>query len=216
MIHEYAGLIRDVILNPDDDVPRLVIADWLEDNDDPERAAFIRLQCALAREEPGYCLDTSASWKIHDDSVNPKIRDAVDALRNVLLRFPIGNLLATGCVWRRGFVEEVTATPTVFCPHAETLFCEHPVRLVRLKGTHWQVDTAGTRWRVSIWTLGQHGDRLWRTFINNEKYDDLAWVEFDSESALLDRVNEACLTYGRRLRDEAWAREDQECLRSST
>jgi uncharacterized protein (TIGR02996 family) len=34
---------------PQDDAPRLVLADWLEDNGDPDRAAFVRLQCQLAR-----------------------------------------------------------------------------------------------------------------------------------------------------------------------
>jgi uncharacterized protein (TIGR02996 family) len=32
-----------------DDLPRLVLADWLDENDDPERAELIRLQLALAR-----------------------------------------------------------------------------------------------------------------------------------------------------------------------
>jgi uncharacterized protein (TIGR02996 family) len=31
-----------------DDGPRLVYADWLEDNGQPQRAEFIRLQCRLA------------------------------------------------------------------------------------------------------------------------------------------------------------------------
>jgi uncharacterized protein (TIGR02996 family) len=41
--------IRD---DPPDDTPRLVYADWLEENGDPERAEFIRLQCELARMDP--------------------------------------------------------------------------------------------------------------------------------------------------------------------
>jgi uncharacterized protein (TIGR02996 family) len=32
---------------PDNDTPRLVFADWLEENGDPERADFIRIQCEL-------------------------------------------------------------------------------------------------------------------------------------------------------------------------
>jgi uncharacterized protein (TIGR02996 family) len=36
---------------PDDDAPRLVYADWLEENGPPERAEFIRIQCELARRE---------------------------------------------------------------------------------------------------------------------------------------------------------------------
>ena len=33
---------------PDDDTPRLILADWLEENGDPDRAEFIRDQCQLA------------------------------------------------------------------------------------------------------------------------------------------------------------------------
>jgi uncharacterized protein (TIGR02996 family) len=37
----------------DDDTPRLVFADWLQENGDEPRAEFIRLQCAAARGEAG-------------------------------------------------------------------------------------------------------------------------------------------------------------------
>jgi uncharacterized protein (TIGR02996 family) len=43
------GLLRDVIEHPDEDGPRLIFADWLEEHGDPARAEFIRLQCELAR-----------------------------------------------------------------------------------------------------------------------------------------------------------------------
>jgi uncharacterized protein (TIGR02996 family) len=36
---------------PDDDAPRLVYADWLDEHGQPERAEFIRVQCELARSE---------------------------------------------------------------------------------------------------------------------------------------------------------------------
>lgn len=52
-------LLRVVCENPDDDTPRLVFADWLDENGEPERAEFIRIQVASAR-EPAY----STSW--HD------------------------------------------------------------------------------------------------------------------------------------------------------
>jgi uncharacterized protein (TIGR02996 family) len=38
--------IRD---DPEDDTPRLVYADWLDEHDQPERAEFIRVQCEMAR-----------------------------------------------------------------------------------------------------------------------------------------------------------------------
>jgi uncharacterized protein (TIGR02996 family) len=42
---EHPGFLQAVIEAPDDDAPRLIYADWLEDHGDPERAEFIRLQC---------------------------------------------------------------------------------------------------------------------------------------------------------------------------
>jgi uncharacterized protein (TIGR02996 family) len=36
---------------PDDDAPRLIYADWLDEHDQPERAEFIRVQCELARKD---------------------------------------------------------------------------------------------------------------------------------------------------------------------
>jgi uncharacterized protein (TIGR02996 family) len=41
-----------VIANAEDDTPRLVYADWLDEHGDPDRAAFIRTQCALWDKNP--------------------------------------------------------------------------------------------------------------------------------------------------------------------
>jgi uncharacterized protein (TIGR02996 family) len=38
------GFLQDSKAHPDDDTPRLILADWLEDHDDPARAELIRLQ----------------------------------------------------------------------------------------------------------------------------------------------------------------------------
>jgi uncharacterized protein (TIGR02996 family) len=48
------AFLADVCAHPEDDAPRLVYADWLSDNGDPDRAEFIRAQCELARKRlPG-------------------------------------------------------------------------------------------------------------------------------------------------------------------
>ena len=53
------ALVQAVIESPEDDTPRLVFADFLEENgdeDDRERAEFVRLQCrlaAMAEDDPG-------------------------------------------------------------------------------------------------------------------------------------------------------------------
>ncbi|WP_439621151.1 TIGR02996 domain-containing protein [Gemmata sp.] len=42
------ALLAAIIANPDDDTPRLIYADWLDENGQAERAEFIRLQVARA------------------------------------------------------------------------------------------------------------------------------------------------------------------------
>jgi uncharacterized protein (TIGR02996 family) len=48
-MEEREGFLRAIREEPDDDVHRLVFADWLEDHDEAEWAALIRHQCGLAR-----------------------------------------------------------------------------------------------------------------------------------------------------------------------
>src|SRR5262245_6221461 len=45
---EEDAILAAIYANPDDDTPRLVFADWLDEHDQPERAEFIRVQVDLA------------------------------------------------------------------------------------------------------------------------------------------------------------------------
>src|SRR5262245_35180079 len=47
-----AAFLADIAANVEDDGPRLVYADWLDDHGDAPRAAFIRAQCRLATMGP--------------------------------------------------------------------------------------------------------------------------------------------------------------------
>jgi uncharacterized protein (TIGR02996 family) len=40
------ALLAAILAHPDEDTPRLIYADWLDEHGHPERAEFIRLQCA--------------------------------------------------------------------------------------------------------------------------------------------------------------------------
>jgi uncharacterized protein (TIGR02996 family) len=66
-VTEHPGFLADIRANPDDDTPRLVYADWLEDNGDPDRATFIRVQCELARSpwQVGRVYDDPAWLRLH-------------------------------------------------------------------------------------------------------------------------------------------------------
>lgn len=47
------ALLRAIVRHPDDDTPRLVYADWLQENGRTEEGEFLRVQCRLAAAEPG-------------------------------------------------------------------------------------------------------------------------------------------------------------------
>ena len=49
---EEAAFLTAVCERPDDDAPRLIFADWLEERGDP-RGEFIRVQCILSRMAEG-------------------------------------------------------------------------------------------------------------------------------------------------------------------
>src|SRR5215216_5077956 len=44
---EERALLAAIYANPDEDTPRLVYADWLDEHDQPERAEYIRVQIRL-------------------------------------------------------------------------------------------------------------------------------------------------------------------------
>ena len=46
------ALYRAILAHPDDDTPRLVYADWLEENGRAEEAEFIRVECRLEAGHP--------------------------------------------------------------------------------------------------------------------------------------------------------------------
>jgi uncharacterized protein (TIGR02996 family) len=78
------ALRQAVLASPDDDLPRLVFADYLEENGDPDRAAFIRAQIELAKTpeyEPFAVLCktrkrewlTGERWRPHLFPLNPPL-----------------------------------------------------------------------------------------------------------------------------------------------
>src|SRR5579885_46194 len=46
------ALLVAVLAAPDDDAPRLIYADWLDEHGEPARAEFIRVQCEKDRAQP--------------------------------------------------------------------------------------------------------------------------------------------------------------------
>src|SRR5262249_5473597 len=120
MTHDEAFL-EDIAEHPDDDAPRLIYADWLDDHGDPARAEFIRVQCELERTAEG----------------EPRGEDVIRREQH-LMDEPVQEWTAevapnvTGCWFRRGLLQLVSIEPRSFVEHAAKLFQHSPVTQVQL------------------------------------------------------------------------------------
>jgi uncharacterized protein (TIGR02996 family) len=63
-MHSREGFLETILATPDDDAPRLVFSDWLEDHGDLARAEFIRAQCELATLSPRERGYRELAWRI--------------------------------------------------------------------------------------------------------------------------------------------------------
>jgi uncharacterized protein (TIGR02996 family) len=111
-----AGLLQAIREAPDDDAPRLIYADWLDENDQPEGAELIRVQCELARLPPGA---RAAQLRQREQELL--------AGHSKRWAAPLAALGATG-TFRRGLLEHVEMTSFDFAKHADELFGAAPVR----------------------------------------------------------------------------------------
>jgi uncharacterized protein (TIGR02996 family) len=120
-----AAFLQAIREHPDDDTHRLVYADWLDENGNPERAEFIRVQTELAR------LDEF-------DPRVPPLRQREHSLRT-------GQLAAWGAVlgdlvlgfeFDRGIPANAILTAQAFLANADRLFRVFPGRGVRLMSVY--------------------------------------------------------------------------------
>lgn len=129
------ALLREVLASPDDDRPRLVYADYLQQRGDP-RGEFIAVQCAHAklpegdaRAEPLAARAQALLGKHQREWVNPFMGD-----RHTLV---IGGRKYTRTPpsqwdFHRGFVRTATVSAESFPELSAGLFAREPVRRVRL------------------------------------------------------------------------------------
>jgi len=110
------AFLQAIIADPDDDAPRLIYADWLDEQGECERAEFIRVQCALARMKK-----TDPDWKQLWD----RERDLI-VFHSHLWSVPLRRFV-TAFWCRRGFVEDVTVDARTFITSAAELFAIAPI-----------------------------------------------------------------------------------------
>jgi uncharacterized protein (TIGR02996 family) len=119
------AFLHDILAHPDDDAPRLIFADWLEEQGDAKsvaRAEFIRIQCALAAGN----LPQQRRAELYG-----RQRHIVDTWGKEWVR-PIRRLVQSW-EFHRGFIDDVTMWAHTFLDRAGQLFCRAPIRYVSLR-----------------------------------------------------------------------------------
>jgi uncharacterized protein (TIGR02996 family) len=123
MSDERAGFLAAIREAPEDDAPRLVFADWLEDHGDEQRAEFIRAQVLAAR------LDDLDPQRIRLD------RRAAALLKKNEKKWltPVRRIAQT-CEVDRGFPRNVVVNSAKFREKGEALLALEPIWSVRPTG----------------------------------------------------------------------------------
>jgi uncharacterized protein (TIGR02996 family) len=119
------SLFRAILDAPEDDAPRLVYADWLEDNGQAQRCQLIRVQCELARIPP-------------DDPRRQALqRQEAKLLRGRKKEWKAELPALRGVRWGelvRGFVgEAIVQSSFMFHRHARRIVEAIPLQVLRLR-----------------------------------------------------------------------------------
>jgi uncharacterized protein (TIGR02996 family) len=136
-MNDITPFLQDIAANPHDDAPRLVLADWIEENGEALRplGEFIRVQYALEGMHPG----------------NPR-RPGLLKLQQALLPAQLERWKdALACLpgvkpsFRRGFVEQLRGTPQALAPLSEGQTFGLPVRSLTVEHYEAHYDPAQQR-----------------------------------------------------------------------
>jgi uncharacterized protein (TIGR02996 family) len=128
MSSQRAALIAAILETPEDDAPRLVCADWFEEQGDPAnvaRADFIRTQLCRARlpeDDP-----QQAALEAHE----------LRLLKRWSAVWCGSHFVFKKCRFRRGFIEYVHLRLQHFLHHRRQMLALEPVRDVSLTGWIW-------------------------------------------------------------------------------
>ena len=165
------AFLQTILDNPDDDMPRLVFADWLEEHGNP-RGAFIRLQCQRAK-----LTQHDPHWKAMLSEESALLKQFEAEWSKPILRY------VEAVQYRRGFVEHVRVSATKLLKSAERLFRATPVCSIRLERVDRLGEIADCAWLMRVTELDLNrelfGSRSLQTLIRSEHCRSLRVLRLD-------------------------------------
>jgi len=173
----HAAFLADIRENPEDDAPRLIYADWLEDHGEEEQAEFIRVQVEESRLHVCGCAPSlfvapdcpvckavrplRARWRELLSGLYGQFRPTSDDSWGVLATHRGGTTPASFV--RRGFVHTVRCPTATWLAHRVELVRRHPLQRVELTNREPARSAAGKRY----WHNCEHCFREGATYAVN-------------------------------------------------
>jgi uncharacterized protein (TIGR02996 family) len=132
-VSERDGFIRAIINSPDDDVPRLAFADFLDEHGQRERAEFVRCQCRIAALTDDRTRDDCQCPRcLEIAALRRRERELLDANFSRWSE-PVWSLVRRGnpgIAFSRGFVSRVTLDWESWREHGGVILESCPIRQV--------------------------------------------------------------------------------------
>lgn len=185
---EYLALYRSVVEHPESDLPRLIAADWVEENGDAEFAEFVRLQCEEAEPSSrqrvlwGRLVGRWDWWHAY--------RDDLHAVKHVSCGPPWTAGGNDAWVLRRGFIDEVRCGLDWWEENGPQAVRRLPLTRVALTDEDW------THWQYSE-AAGTNND--WYVFSDLWHFDEVRLQQtFDSRDSATDAISKSLLGWARK------------------
>jgi len=201
MLHDSSegrALLRAVLCEPEDDAPRLILADWLDEHGDSNRADLIRRMCRMPS-----CVFT---WSRRNNRGRLVHNETPFAIRG--LRDRLRTLCHDEWKWRedihqviihRGFASTLAMQRVkTFLRTAISIFGLHPIQQVTFRDLDTMSSFEGDEY---VEARLVHQDYRWEAwpvaFYPGRQIDDRL-IYRSTEAAMADMSQHAC-AYGRRL-----------------
>ena len=119
----HADFFQAIAARPEEDAPRLIYADWLEEQGDMDRAEFIRVQCELAQVSEAEPRRVGLEYR-----QNQLLQRHCTAWLAALPVQPFWRMRnGTYYEYQRGFLTALCVSTTEFLTHAQALFAAAPL-----------------------------------------------------------------------------------------
>lgn len=212
------GLLDHILEEPEDDFPRLVYADWLQDNGQPERGAFIHAHIAWERSGPKTALNTrkkrqsrTRMWQnLQDLYMTCPPPPGFTHVHDYGHPYRLSALHSASCGWNfflemgRGFVQRVSCRLLDWMKFGKVLTW-HPIEKIEATDVNPEPGPDGLFWWYTIQigaSLGGSGNRLpgevFDRLPRNDSRESLGFFRgYKTREAAERALSDACLAWAR-------------------